>query len=559
MATAGAKKTYIVEHLDEELGPWSELEYLAIARESHDAGSTFCLSSLPAGFKVPEALNAVLSFKAESRGVEEIYASDKTRVCLLDPAAAKDLSPEDGDNFDVFLFGGILGDDPPRDRTSELRKKGFEGRRLGPKQMTTDTAVRVTRIVVEKKVPLAEIPYVDFPELKFNEHEATEMPFRYVTDETGKPIMPEVIPVLDIFPPLVNSSNPWASTLEDLRSLYACPYTGAVTTRTSLINGFEHDGLKHQYVFLDSASQYAVSRDPETVPSAPQNGSLNSLGNSPYPLKTYLDWIRTIVAEQSSPPPTGATTTRPKKAFIVSVTGTPEEVAICYKLISETQCDLYFSDWISLAMEINLSCPNIPNKPPPAYSKDALGEYLVALKEVLGETDHMPRIPIGLKTPPYTYQAQFVNLIDALVESCDADEQCLITFLTATNTLGSCFAFSSFLGFSALVGPTKGIGGLAGAPLHPLALGNVLTLSRLLRGVGEADEGRKVKEKLGHIRIIGIGGVLDGDGWSRMRKAGASVVGIGTGLGLKGVGIFEEVAKDIGEKWTGYFNWTDWN
>ena len=42
----------------------------------------------------------------------------------------------------------LIGDDPPRDRTSELRKKGFTGRRLGPKQMTTDTAVRVTRIVV---------------------------------------------------------------------------------------------------------------------------------------------------------------------------------------------------------------------------------------------------------------------------------------------------------------------------------------------------------------------------------------------------------------------------
>jgi ribosome biogenesis SPOUT family RNA methylase Rps3 len=32
-----------------------------------------------------------------------------------------------------------------------LRKKGFEGRRLGPKQMTTDTAVRVARLVVQEK------------------------------------------------------------------------------------------------------------------------------------------------------------------------------------------------------------------------------------------------------------------------------------------------------------------------------------------------------------------------------------------------------------------------
>lgn len=41
-------------------------------------------------------------------------------------------------------------------------------------------------------VPLDKIPSIDFPELKLNEHETTEMPFRYVTDATGKPIMPEV-------------------------------------------------------------------------------------------------------------------------------------------------------------------------------------------------------------------------------------------------------------------------------------------------------------------------------------------------------------------------------
>jgi ribosome biogenesis SPOUT family RNA methylase Rps3 len=104
-----AHKTYIVEHLDEELGPWSELEYIAIATESHDAGAKFLLSSLPSAFKVPDALSAVPSFVAENRGVEELYAADKSRVCLLDPSAVRDLAPEDGDNFDVFLFGGILG------------------------------------------------------------------------------------------------------------------------------------------------------------------------------------------------------------------------------------------------------------------------------------------------------------------------------------------------------------------------------------------------------------------------------------------------------------------
>jgi len=41
------------------------------------------------------------------------------------------------------------GDDPPRDRTGELRKLGFEGRHLKEVQMTTDTAVGVSKRVVE--------------------------------------------------------------------------------------------------------------------------------------------------------------------------------------------------------------------------------------------------------------------------------------------------------------------------------------------------------------------------------------------------------------------------
>jgi len=38
---------------------------------------------------------------------------------------------------------------------------------------------------------LDEIPYVDYPELRINKNESTEMPFRYVKGETGEPIMPE--------------------------------------------------------------------------------------------------------------------------------------------------------------------------------------------------------------------------------------------------------------------------------------------------------------------------------------------------------------------------------
>ena len=182
--------TFVVEHLDPELGPWSALEYKTIAQESQQADCDFILSSVPKSLMKSGDLAGVEAH-ARNDAVEVYFASKKDKICLLDPAAKQELTPADASHFDVYLFGGILGDDPPRDRTSELRNKGFIGRRLGPVQMTTDTAVRVTRLVVVDGKELDEIPYVDFPELKLNEHESTEMPFRYVIDRQGEPTMPE--------------------------------------------------------------------------------------------------------------------------------------------------------------------------------------------------------------------------------------------------------------------------------------------------------------------------------------------------------------------------------
>ncbi|KAF2732451.1 DUF431-domain-containing protein [Polyplosphaeria fusca] len=184
-------KTFVVEHLDPELEAWSSLEYYTIASECHNSGAKFLLSSVPKSLKLPANLQHVQGLTVETRGIEDIYTDKKDRVCLLDPAASQDLSPEDGETFEIFLFGGILGDDPPRDRTSELRKKGYQGRRLGPVQMTTDTAVRVTRIVVQDKVAVEQVPYIDHPELKINKNESTQMPFRYVKGNDGRPIMPD--------------------------------------------------------------------------------------------------------------------------------------------------------------------------------------------------------------------------------------------------------------------------------------------------------------------------------------------------------------------------------
>ena len=107
MSKAG--KIFVVEHLDPELEEWSSLEYSTIASECHASGSQFLLSSVPTSLKLPENLQKVEGLSVETRGIEEIYVDNKDKVCLLDPAASMDLTPGDGDTFDIFLFGGILG------------------------------------------------------------------------------------------------------------------------------------------------------------------------------------------------------------------------------------------------------------------------------------------------------------------------------------------------------------------------------------------------------------------------------------------------------------------
>ncbi len=80
--------------------------------------------------------------------------------------AEKDLQPSDAALFDCFLFGGILGDHPPRDRSKPLRDKGYTMRKLRELQLATDTAVLVTRLIIEDQIPIENIPFVDNPDFE---------------------------------------------------------------------------------------------------------------------------------------------------------------------------------------------------------------------------------------------------------------------------------------------------------------------------------------------------------------------------------------------------------
>lgn len=105
----GGSKIYVVEHLDPEMGPWSTLEYRSIAEESKSSGARFCLSSVSPLLQLPPELQETEGLEIRVESVEQLFATEKGKVCLLDPAASKELSPDDADQFDVFLFGGILG------------------------------------------------------------------------------------------------------------------------------------------------------------------------------------------------------------------------------------------------------------------------------------------------------------------------------------------------------------------------------------------------------------------------------------------------------------------
>ncbi|GAA5840825.1 hypothetical protein JCM3766R1_000893 [Sporobolomyces carnicolor] len=201
--------TYVIEHMEDDnrdstFPHWIALEYAQMCRLATDASHVIFSSLSPASVaSLTDQLVAKgiprSAFTVETRSVRELMREQRVeleRVCLLDPRATKVIGPDDKSDFDWFLFGGILGDDPPRDRTGILRRDGYPSRHLGPVQMTTDTALGVTKLCVQDGKRLDEIHFVDHPTIKFPgkgyENESVEMPFRYVVDErTGEPILPD--------------------------------------------------------------------------------------------------------------------------------------------------------------------------------------------------------------------------------------------------------------------------------------------------------------------------------------------------------------------------------
>lgn len=102
---------------------------------------------------------------------------EEARVCFLDEKGDGPLRPTDINAFDYIIVGGILGDHPPKDKGGHLRGLGLAVRHLGPRQMSTDTAVLACATVLRHQVPIECLTYHDDPEV-FQD----ELPFKDVLE-----------------------------------------------------------------------------------------------------------------------------------------------------------------------------------------------------------------------------------------------------------------------------------------------------------------------------------------------------------------------------------------
>ncbi|KAG8857417.1 dihydroorotate dehydrogenase [Tulasnella sp. 330] len=382
---------------------------------------------------------------------------------------------------------------------------------------------------------------------------------------------------LTIQPPILNTACAWASDYKDLKALYECPHTGAITTRTATLEGFPDDPRLHKVTFL---------RDSQS--------SINSYGYSPYPLTQYLDWVDKLLTDNVDS----------NKPIIISIAPSLDRFDDASKLLQRLDttdheegmdvltCKPNFMNDLGemieaiqrlrskhrdslsaaprIAIEINTSCPNLAGHPPPAYEPSSLRPILETLSQAYFED---PSLTFGLKLPPYVHSRSFVDMVHFLASFSKTEKitdvnaaggnqagkggnetrRNPIAFLTCTNTLGSTLLFDEQVeriepvtpaldqtGKSPAFALPSIWGGLAGDAIHTLALGNVHSFSKLL--LNHQDQAMR------EIAIIGVGGVTCMAAAKRMIAAGASVVGCATIFGKEGVGVFEGISKAFQDK-----------
>lgn len=242
-------------------------------------------------------------------------------------------------------------------------------------------------------------------------------------------------------------------------------------------------------VTIKSLSIEARSGHPAPIILTYPGGMLNSVGYS-------NPGIDNVADEYSDCRSVGA-------PVIGSLTGRNEEDYT--KLVEKAEC-LDFS-----AIEIVLSCPHTPGYGTMAgLSTPEMTEKITKLAR------SRTKKPIFVKLSP---NVMAISELAKAAEAAGADA------ITAINTAGPGMIIDVRARKPALGGK---IGGLSGEALRPIAV-------RCVYDIYEA-----VK-----VPIIGTGGISTGEHAIEMILAGATAVGIGTGVYDRGVEVFRKVAEEM--------------
>ena len=181
---------YIIEHLETDLYEWCIIEYKHISKIV--GKENLWITNLPKG-----SPQLSLYAKIISESVTKLKLDSK-EICILDPEAESTLTTADKNNFKYFIFGGILGDHPPRKRTQDELTKfipNVQTRNIGKEQMSTDNAVYVVHKILSG-TPIEKIQFQDEIEIPLRDGESTIFPYRYAL-VNGKPLIsPELIKYL---------------------------------------------------------------------------------------------------------------------------------------------------------------------------------------------------------------------------------------------------------------------------------------------------------------------------------------------------------------------------
>jgi ribosome biogenesis SPOUT family RNA methylase Rps3 len=175
------QKIFIIEHLEKELWPWCLIEYKHISKLVGKKNLWFT--------NIKEKNSSKLE-KYGSVFHESVRDLNLKNSCILDPESSIMLTPQNSKSIQYFIFGGILGDYPPKKRTKEeltniLPKiKSFN---IGKEQMSTDNAVYTVKQIIDGK-NLASLKFQNNIEIKINKILSTQLPYKYNLIN-GKPLI----------------------------------------------------------------------------------------------------------------------------------------------------------------------------------------------------------------------------------------------------------------------------------------------------------------------------------------------------------------------------------